>query len=198
MNKNTGQDIPNIQIYFDFDTNEEVFSAESWYINACEVLYVQKQIEEQIKSLIIEQRPVPIFISQDFVNINFNGLDALGSLSKIYMYLSGIVFENLTKTIIIQKSPEKLGQITGGGKAHDLNRLMELAGIDLSEEDKNFFERISVYIVWAGRYSCPKVNKKQGHTSGRIEFSTEDIQTINFWINKVNCLANEAVSAEKA
>jgi hypothetical protein len=198
MNENSNQNIPKVEIYFDFDTSKEILSAENWYRNACEILYVQRQIETEIKTTIEEQNPDPIVIAQDFINIKLNGLDALGSLSKVYMYLSGIIFENLTKSIIIQKTPDKLKAITEGARAHNVSFLMQLAGFKLSKEDEFLFERITSYIVWAGRYSHPKIKEKKGHTSGRVKFTTEDIPKINKWLIEVNYLANKAVYLEKA
>ncbi|MBN1141163.1 MAG: hypothetical protein JXB25_05140 [Deltaproteobacteria bacterium] len=188
---------PTIEISFIFDAESGVNSPESWYLSACELIYVQKQLEKNIFQILNEPKIEPINLKEEYVEIALRPLDVLGGFSRIYMYLSGIIFENLTKAIIIQKSPEKLNEITSPRKGHDLSYLIGLCGFELSIEENEIFERISVYIVWAGRYSHPKRKNFDDKKYGEIKFKTEDIDFVKEWISKLNDLANYSVYLEK-
>jgi hypothetical protein len=103
----------------------------------------------------------------------------------------------LTKAIIIQKSPEKLNEITSPQKGHNLIHLIGLCGFELSNDEIDVFDRISAYVVWAGRYSHPKRKKSNASKDGNIKFQTEDIEFINELVSKLNNLANHSVYIEK-
>jgi hypothetical protein len=182
------------KIYFEYNTENEKCSIERWYINGCENILVLKQIENALSLIALREQSPAVVLAQEFVDINLNGVDALGAFSKIYMYLAGIVFENLLKGIILQREPDKLNEIT---KGHELFNLFKLVDVTLSLEDEEFIKRVETYVIWAGRYPHPKVKVKKGHEKGTIVFSDNDIEKVNYWIEKLNAMANYSVWLEK-
>lgn len=80
-------------------------------------------------------------------------------LPQVAQMLFGLAVEVLLKGILISRNPElvqgdKLDpQLTGN---HSLERLFELAAIDLSASEKELVDRLSESIRWAGRYPVPK------------------------------------------
>lgn len=182
------------KIYFDYSTESESSSPELWYVNACEIIIILKTLEVTLSEVALVKQIPKIDLEQKYVDVNFNGLDALGAFSKIYMYLAGIVFENLLKCVILQQDSDRLNEIT---KGHNLTKLFELAKIDISNEDKKFIKRLEIYVIWAGRYPHPKVKSNKGHEKGRVEFSDNDIVNINSWIKKLNAMANYSVWLHK-
>lgn len=187
---------PKIKISFEYDAEEIIASAESWYISACELIFVQRQLERQIFSILKNPKDIdPIFLTQKYVDIALRPLDAVGGLSKIYMYTSGVVFENLSKCILVHNAPESISEIMGP-KGHDLSYLLRSCGFDLSEEETDSFNRLSAYVVWAGKYACPKI-KKNVKNAGTVSFATEDVDFINTWVSRLNEVANEVVYKEK-
>ena len=182
------------KIYFDYNTEIESSSPELWYINACETIIILKSLEINLSEVALVKQIPKIVLEQKYVDVNLNGLDALGAFSKIYMYLAGIVFENLLKCVILHQDRERLNEIT---KGHNLTKLFELANIDITNEDKEFIRRLEIYVIWAGRYPHPKVKSNKGHKKGRIEFSDNDIVIIKSWIKKLNTMANESVWIHK-
>jgi len=188
---------PTIEICFNFDLDNGVTSPEQWYLSACELIYVQKQLENNIYEILENPKIEPIYLKQEYIDISLRPIDALGGISRTYMYLSGIIFENLTKAIIIQKFPKKLSEITNAPKGHDLTYLIDLCGFNLTKKEHETFERISTYVVWAGRYSHPKRGKNKKAKNGAIKFETEDIDFINEWVSKLNDIANHSVYLER-
>ena len=187
---------PEIEISFEYDAEEGIASAESWYLSACELIFVQRQLEKQIFSILKYPKDVEaIFLSQKHVDIGFRPLDAVGGLSRVYMYTSGVVFENLTKCILVHTAPELINELMGP-KGHNLPHLLRACGFELNEEETSSFSRLSAYVVWAGKYACPKI-KKNEISAGTISFATEDIDFINLWVSHLNEVANEVVYREK-
>lgn len=187
---------PKIEISFEYDAEEKITSAESWYLSACELIFVQRQLEKQIFSILKNPKDIdPIFLTQKYVDIALRPLDAVGGLSRVYMYTSGVVFENLTKCIIVHNAPELISEIMGQ-KGHNLPYLLRSCDFELSEEETTSFSRLSAYVVWAGKYACPKI-KKNDRNTGTVSFVTEDVDFINSWVSRLNEVANEVVYKEK-
>lgn len=182
------------KIYFDYNTESVSSSPELWYVNACEIIITLQTIETSLSEVASVRQIPSIKLEQKYVNIDLHVRDVLGSLSKIYMYLAGIAFENLLKCIILHQHPDKLNEIT---KGHNLTNLFELANIIITNKDKDFIKRLEVYVIWAGRYPHPKVKLIKGHEIGRVAFSDHDIVIVTNWINKLNAMANHSVWLQK-
>lgn len=78
------------------------------------------------------------------------------------MMLSGLSIEVLIKALIIQRSGWRVhaGVLQPWGKRskhdHDLARLFRVAGEPLSAEEKDLADRLTKFVLWAGRYPMPK------------------------------------------
>jgi hypothetical protein len=79
-----------------------------------------------------------------------------------FLYLSGMAFENYLKGLLILRDPKLVGEgeineeITSG---HNLIKLFEKAGIELSSEEIHLVERIGDAVNWSSRYPVPKKAK---------------------------------------
>jgi len=82
----------------------------------------------------------------------------------MYMMLAGLALENLLKGIQIARDPrlvlpspsKRTALLASTLTRHlDLN-LVRDAGVRLSPEEADLVERLSVFVVWGGRYPVPK------------------------------------------
>lgn len=92
------------------------------------------------------------------------------SLALPYILLAGFALEILVKGIYVAKDKTivKNGKLMKWPKTgHDIKELIKLVNkklnkekqIKLSEDEENLVQRLSVSIVWAGRYPIPKDSK---------------------------------------
>jgi hypothetical protein len=57
---------PTIEIYFNFDGESGATSPESWYLSACELIYVQKQLEKNIFQILNNPKIEPLYLEQEY------------------------------------------------------------------------------------------------------------------------------------
>jgi hypothetical protein len=81
-------------------------------------------------------------------------------LTSIYMLLSGFALENLLKGIYIGRNPTFVmeGKLKkwSSKSGHELLDLAEKTKFELSEDETNLLERLTEFVVWAGKYPIPK------------------------------------------
>lgn len=75
-----------------------------------------------------------------------------------YMLLAGLAIENLIKGLSIKKDSALIdnGKLDQSLGKHDLLALARKAGVRLTEEERSLVERLTEYVIWAGRYPIPK------------------------------------------
>jgi len=81
---------------------------------------------------------------------------------KIFYTLCGMALELAYKAIIIENGKES-------PQSHDLLLLAELAGFNLSHEDKTLLNIWSQLIIWDGKYPIPKKEKSMDAYSDLID-----------------------------
>jgi len=72
--------------------------------------------------------------------------------------LAGFAIENLAKGLIIEGrsfSPTERDRLVKELTSHDLLRLLDDAGVALTEDETYLVERLETFLVWAGRYPIP-------------------------------------------
>jgi hypothetical protein len=80
-------------------------------------------------------------------------------LGSVYWFLMGCAFENIVKGVCVSRHPELVldtGTFDKRLTTHDLVKLSQLAGIELSAEEISFFRILSKYVMWQGRYPLPR------------------------------------------
>lgn len=91
-----------------------------------------------------------------FKNLNFPG----------YM-LAGLSIECVLKAHIAHSDPDFVDEHNyKGPKSHNLLELSKSAGVELSDEDLALLDRLSIFVVWAGKYPIPT---KQPHGRSHVE-----------------------------
>jgi hypothetical protein len=110
------------------------------------------------------------------------------------MLLDGLSLENLIKGILIGRNPSvvnsnsldiKLLSKSKGG--HDLSKLMQKASIELSLEEFDVVERLTKFVVWAGKYPI----HFKADQNNQPSFITNDPETIDRIFEKLVVLLNK-------
>ena len=102
----------------------------------------------------------------DFENPKIHGNSHDGHKQVGYMssaqLLIGLAVENALKGAIISKQPKlvengkfDIKKIGGGKNNHGLNDLAENAQISMSPSRKDLLDRLTIYVIWAGKYGAP-------------------------------------------
>jgi hypothetical protein len=115
---------------------------------------------------------------------HFNMIGMHRTLS-IFLMLYSYAFENLFKGLIMaQEAKEGLRTDVNDIKDHRLCYLVKRTGLDCTEEELSFLERLQYFGITQGRYQLPKdwqeYRKQQGG-----EFSKNDITQIASVMKKV-------------
>jgi len=79
-------------------------------------------------------------------------------LTPVYMFLAGASLESLVKAILIGRDMGyvKATQVKSTLATHNLRHLLNLARFDLTTDQEDLVDRLSEWIMWAGRYPVPK------------------------------------------
>lgn len=90
---------------------------------------------------------------------NLHNLELAGCAMMLY----GLGIENLAKGLIVVRSGSAA---VNNGKlrkwpdpSHSLKTLLNHAGVQLSEQEEDLVERLTAFVLWAGRYPIPKIAK---------------------------------------
>ena len=88
-------------------------------------------------------------------------------IQRVYLMLMGFALENLLKGLLVSSSPDqyvrKDDKLFDWGKdGHNLVKLAQWAGLELSETEVDICRRLSRFSTWAGRYWFPRSVKEVG------------------------------------
>jgi hypothetical protein len=83
----------------------------------------------------------------------------MDALAAVYAFLLGLAIENFLKGVGVKKGKrlvenDRFERPAGVGN-HQLDRLAEWAGFQMSVEEELVLRRLSVFVVFAGRYPVP-------------------------------------------
>lgn len=88
--------------------------------------------------------------------------ELMHSLAAVWALLLGLAIECLLKgkwvkdgNKLVQPGTDRLQRIPGAGRDHRLLPLADSTGFKLSAEERDVLERLSAFVVWAGRYPVP-------------------------------------------
>lgn len=76
------------------------------------------------------------------------------SFGPVFQMLAGYTLEALLKGIIVARSPSviKGRRLSKEVLSHDFEKLLGLAGVTLDERRLQFLRRLSIAVLWVGRY----------------------------------------------
>jgi hypothetical protein len=166
-----------------------VASFQSWQRTSAHLFHAATRIEAEVLS-----SWNAYFAPKPYKSFEQRREDVMGmQLHDTYLMLVGYALENLLKAAIVKSDTRKIfdqtiarGVLPKELNQHKLHELSLLAKVRLSSEQRETIERVSVNVVWAGRYPVPtKAEVEQPvpqtypfATSYSRAFSLQDIQII--------------------
>ena len=128
--------------------------------------------------------------------------NAMHSLAHVEAMLLGMALECLLKGIYIKRhrvwaDPTKEHALVKdgayvGARGHDLPKLADAAGVTVSLSERSILDRLTDFIVYAGRYPVPSkvegmepVKTPDGHTVARGYISSAELEMAETLTNKL-------------
>lgn len=99
-------------------------------------------------------------------------------IDNVFMMLIGFSMENFLKGIIITRRPDLLRTKRDRRRifGHDLNDLIELSKIHISDDERHVANRLTQYSLWIGRYPSPKSIEDLAQTFFSDSKSSESVE----------------------
>lgn len=114
-----------------------------------------------------------------------------------FCLLAGRGIENLLKGLIVSqilaqgKEPTDSGRLQINATTHDLVRLSNRAGVELSEIERDLLRRLSTFVVWGGRYPVALSETATGHSRA---VRADDWEHIRAFAHRIEALILESSS----
>ncbi len=115
------------------------------------------QVDQLLYSRVITNT-VGLDLPLPFTGEQLNQAISEMNLKLVYFYMSGLSIELLLKGIIIAKHSHHVqpdGSLSRAFARHDLEKLLDLTNIRISEEEKSLLKKLTRFIFWQGRYPVP-------------------------------------------
>lgn len=117
--------------------------------------------------------------------LDFNNEDKVQALWNSYYLIIGLAFENLIKGLSIENNrslknfDEIFNTLWKHNSGHGISKIAKDNITDLTDEEIDFFEKLEIYILWAGRYPLPKNIDIFVKDKNKLVFDTNDYEKID-------------------
>jgi len=136
------------EIFYNEVFEATALTASSWALTAHRLKHAGDLLYEAYRQELKQMVSGPSLVSLDNI-----------SLVTSATLLIGLAFENILKAIIVQNEPNiiengKLKKWPSSG--HNQLQLAQKARLDLDDTERDVLNRLSSFVVWAGRYPIPR------------------------------------------